>query len=176
VRIFEVHMLRRTFVQSALALAALPVAASDRLPIAMAVEFNMLPQNIPVLDRFQMAKDAGFERIECPTTPNQADAEAIKAASDKAALPIHSVMNSDHWKYPFSSPDPAIVEKSLDGARTSIRNAHLWRAETVLLVPAVVNAQTTYREAYQRSQPALRKLLPLAEELKVTLALEEVWN
>ena len=175
-RIFEVRMLRRTFVQSALAMAALPVGASERLPIAMAVEYNMLPANIPIPDRFQMAKDAGFERIECPTTPNQADAEAMKAASEKAGLPIHGVMNSDHWKYPFSSPDPAIVEKSLDGARTSIRNAHFWGAETVLLVPAVVNAETTYREAYQRSQPAIRKLLPLAEELNITLAIEEVWN
>ncbi len=162
--------------QSALAMAALPAVASDRLPIAMAVEYNMLPENIPIPDRFQMAKDAGFERIECPTTPNQADAEAMKAASEKFGLPIHSVMNSDHWKYPFSSPDPAIVEKSLEGARTSIRNAHFWGARTVLLVPAVVNAQTTYREAYERSQPAIRKLLPLAEELNVTLAIEEVWN
>jgi len=136
----------------------------------------MLPENTSILDRFRMAKDAGFERIECPTTPNAADAEAIKTASEKVGLPIHSVMNSDHWKYPFSSPDPAVVEKSLDGARTSIRNAHFWGADTVLLVPAVVNAQTTYREAYQRSQPAIRKLLPLAEELNVTLAIEEVWN
>jgi L-ribulose-5-phosphate 3-epimerase len=169
-------MLRRTFVQSALALAALPAIASDRLPIAMAVEYSMLPSNVPILDRFKIAKAAGFERIECPTTPSQADAETMKAASEQVKLPIHSVMNTDHWKYPFSSPDPAVVEKSLEGARVSIRNAHLWGAETVLLVPAVVNAQTTYREAYQRSQPAIKKLLPLAEELNVTLALEEVWN
>ena len=47
---------------------------------------------------------------------------------------------------------------------------------TVLLVPAVVNPQTTYKEAYERSQMAIRKLIPLAEELNVTLALEEVWN
>lgn len=169
-------MLRRTFVQSALAMAALPAAASERLPIAMAVEYNMLPENVSILDRFQMGKDAGFERIECPTTRSEADAQAMKAASEKVGLPIHSVMNSDHWKYPFSSPDPAVVEKSLDGARVSIRNAHLWGAETVLLVPAVVNAQTTYREAYERSQSAIKKLLPLAEELNVTLAVEEVWN
>lgn len=169
-------MLRRTFVQSALALAALPAAASERLPIAMAVEYNMLPLTASIPERFQMAKDAGFERIECPTTASEEAAEAMKAASVKVGLPIHSVMNMDHWKYPFSSPDPAVVERSLEGARTSIRNAHLWGAETVLLVPAVVNAQTTYREAYMRSQPAIRKLLPLAEELNVTLALEEVWN
>lgn len=175
----NLKMLRRTFLQSAGALAALPLArahAASRLPIKMAVEYNMLPAALSIADKFQMAKDAGFERIECPTTRDQADAEAMKAASEKSSLPIHSVMNSDHWKYPFSSADPQVVEKSLDGARVSIRNAHLWGAETVLLVPAVVNPQTTYKEAYERSQPAIKKLIPLAEELNVTLALEEVWN
>jgi hexulose-6-phosphate isomerase len=150
--------------------------AKIRLPIAMAVEYNMLPTTISIMERFQLAKDCGFERIECPTTPDQGDAEKMKAAAEKFGLPIHSVMNMDHWQYPFSSADPAVVEKSLEGARVSIRNAHLWGASTVLLVPAVVNAQTTYKEAYERSQPAIRKLIPLAEELNVTLALEEVWN
>ena len=142
----------------------------------MAVEYNMLPTKISIMERFQLAKDCGFERIECPTTRDQGDAEKMKAASEKTGLPIHSVMNMDHWQYPFSSADPAVVEKSLDGARVSIRNAHLWGATTVLLVPAVVNAQTTYKEAYERSQVAIRKLIPLADELNITLALEEVWN
>jgi hexulose-6-phosphate isomerase len=151
-------------------------SGGTRLPIAMAVEYSMLPSKLSIWEKFQLGKDCGFERIECPTTPDQAEAEAMKAASEKVGLPIHSVMNSDHWKFPFSSADSAVVEKSLDGARTSIRNAHLWGATTVLLVPAVVNAQTTYKEAYERSQPAIKKLIPLAEELNVTLALEEVWN
>lgn len=151
-------------------------AGNTRLPIRMAVEFNMLPEKLSILDRFRLAKDCGFEQIECPTTPEQAAAEAVKAASDKTSLPIHSVMNMDHWKYPFTSSDPAVVEKSLAGARTSIRNAHLWGASTVLLVPGVVNPATGYRDAYTRSQTAIRRLIPLAEELNVTLALEEVWN
>jgi hexulose-6-phosphate isomerase len=172
-------MLRRTFLQSSIALAgvsSLRADSSARLPIAMAVEYNMLPAKFSILERFQIAKDAGFERLECPTTPDQSDAETMKASAEKTGLVIHSVMNADHWKYPFSSADPQVVEKSLDGARVSIRNAHLWGAETVLLVPAVVNAQTSYKDAYLRSQPAIRKLIPLAEELNVTLALEEVWN
>lgn len=142
----------------------------------MAVEYSMLPARLSTLDRFQLAKDSGFERIECPTTPGEAQAEEIKSASEKTRLPIHSVMNMDHWKYPFSSADQAVVGKSLAGARTSIRNAHLWGAETVLLVPGVVNPQTSYRDAYTRSQAAIRQLIPLAEELKVILAIEEVWN
>ena len=122
----------------------------------------MLPQTASIPERFQIAKDAGFERIECPTTRDQGEAEAMKAAAEKAGIKIHSVMNMDHWKYPLSSPDPAVVEKSLEGARVSIRNAHLWGADTVLIVPAVVDASTSYRDAYTRSQQSIRKLLPLA--------------
>jgi L-ribulose-5-phosphate 3-epimerase len=172
-------MHRRRFLQTAAALTVMSrvrAYAGTRLPIRMAVEYNMLPEKMSIMERFQLAKDCGFERIECPTTRDQGDAETMKAASDKLGLPIHSVMNMDHWEYPFSSADPAVVEKSLEGARVSIKNAHLWGASTVLLVPAVVNAKTTYKEAYERSQVAIRKLIPLADELNVTLALEEVWN
>jgi hexulose-6-phosphate isomerase len=172
-------MHRRRFLQTAAALTVMSrvrAYAGTRLPIRMAVEYNMLPEKMSIMERFQLAKDCGFERIECPTTRDQGDAETMKAASDKLGLPIHSVMNMDHWEYPFSSADPAVVEKSLEGARVSLKNAHLWGASTVLLVPAVVNAKTTYKEAYERSQVAIRKLIPLADELNVTLALEEVWN
>ncbi len=172
-------MTRRSFLQNAaltIMSSSLPAQSKSRLPIRMAVEYSMLPENLSIAQRFQLAKDCGYEQIECPTETDQATAEAMKSASEKSGLPIHSVMNMDHWKYPFTSSDPAVVEKSLEGARTSIRNAHLWGASTVLLVPGVVNAQTSYKDAYVRSQAAVRKLIPLAEELNVTLALEEVWN
>jgi hexulose-6-phosphate isomerase len=172
-------MHRRRFLQTAAALTVMSTVrarARTASPIAMAVEYNMLPPKMSIMERFQLARDCGFERIECPTTRDQGDAEKMKAAAEKTGLPIHSVMNMDHWEYPFSSADPAVVERSLEGARVSMHNAHLWGASTVLLVPAVVNAQTTYKEAYERSQAAIRKLIPLADELNVTLALEEVWN
>ncbi len=155
---------------------AAAVAAPARLPIRKAVEFSMLPGKIPVLDRFQMARDAGFEAIECPTMPDAAAAEEALAASRKTQLPIHSVMNSEHWRSPLSSADPAVVEKSMEGMRTSLRNAKLWGADTVLLVPAVVNPETSYAQAWERSQRQIRKLIPLAEEAKVIIGIEEVWN
>src|SRR5438552_5781015 len=136
----------------------------------------MLPRSLAVLERFQLARDAGFEEIECPTTPEPSKAEEILAASRKAGLPIHSVMNQAHWGTPLSSADPAVVEKSMEGMRTSLQNAKLWGADTVLLVPAVVNPETTYAQAWQRSQRQIRKLIPLAAELKVIIGIEEVWN
>ena len=167
-------MRRRTF----LAAAAAPwiAAGSTRLPIRKAVEFSMLPTTLPVADRFQLARECGFEAIECPTTPDPSKAEEMLAASKAAKLPIHSVMNAEHWRSPLSSADAAVVEKSLEGMRTSLRNAKLWGADTVLLVPAVVNPETSYAQAWERSQREIRKLIPLAAELKVIIGIEEVWN
>jgi L-ribulose-5-phosphate 3-epimerase len=150
--------------------------APARLPIRKAVEFGMLPNAMGVLERFQLAKEVGFEEIECPTTPEQAKAEEMLAASKKVGLPIHSVMNQEHWRSPLSSPDPAVVEKSLEGMRASLRNAKLWGAGTVLLVPAVVTADVGYAAAWERSQREIRKLLPLAAETKVVIGIENVWN
>jgi hexulose-6-phosphate isomerase len=70
-----------------------------------------------------------------------------------------------------------VVSKSVAGMETSLRNAALWGAGAVLLVPAVVDATTSYRDAYTRSQRVIReRLLPMAQSLKVTIAVEEVWN
>src|SRR5271157_3023685 len=171
-----IRLTRRGFLTSVAAAPLAAAAASTRLPIRKAVEFSMLPASLGVAARFQLAREAGFEEIECPTTPDQSQAEEMLAASKSSGLRIHSVMNSEHWRSPLSSPDPAVVEKSMEGMRTSLRNAKLWGSDTVLLVPAVVNPETTYAQAWERSQRQIRKLIPLAEELKVIIGIEEVWN
>jgi L-ribulose-5-phosphate 3-epimerase len=170
---------RRQLITTAAAapfVAAAAAAAPTRLPIRKAVEFNMLPRTLSVADKFKLGKDCGFEAIELPTTPDPAKAEEMLKASKDAGLPIHSVMNSEHWRSPLSSADAAVVEKSMEGMRTSLHNAKLWGADTVLLVPAVVNPETSYAQAWERSQRQIKKLIPLAEETKVIIGIEEVWN
>ncbi len=156
--------------------SAPPAAAPAGAGLKKAVQIYMLPKDLSYADRFKLARDVGFEAVEAQTIEDQKEAEEIKKASEDAKIPIHSVMNMDHWEYPLSSGDPAVVQKSLDGMKTSLHNAKLWGADTVLLVPAVVNPQTSYQDAWTRSQKQIRTLLPLAEELKVVIAIEEVWN
>ena len=168
-------MHRRTFLQAIAAFGA-QAAVGSSLPIHRAVEFSMLPGDSTITDRMQLARDSGFEQVECPTTTDPNEAEEMRRAATRAGLKIHSVMNMDHWRYPLSSADTEVVQKSLEGARTSIRNAHLWGADTVLLVPGVVDAKNSYADVYSRSQASIRKLLPLAEQLRIVLAIEEVWN
>jgi hexulose-6-phosphate isomerase len=168
----------RTTIASCAALSApggRPAMAQEAR-LRKAVLITMLPKELSYLDRFRLAVEVGFEGLEAQTVADPRVADEIKEASAKARLPIHSVMNMDHWQYPLSSPDPEVVARSLKGMETSLRNARLWGADTVLLVPAVVNPQTTYRQAWERSQPQIRKLIPLAAELKIVIAVEEVWN
>jgi len=162
-----------------------PAASSDPwpaaavpgpLPIKKGVLLGMLPKELSYADRFKLARDVGFEAVQAYTTPKLSEAEEIKKAADAAGIKIDSVMNEGHWEWPLSSRDPEVVEKSLNAMRTSLHNAKLWGSYSVLLVPAVVNPQTRYRDAWTRSQEQIRKLVPLAEELKIVIALEEVWN
>jgi len=166
-------MNRRTF----LATSAAPLAAAaGALPIRKAVLLSMLPKSLSYADRFKLARNVGFEQIECPTIADEAEAEEIRSASAAAGLPVHSVMNMAHWKYPLSSADPAVVAESRKGMETSLRNARLWGAQTVLLVPAVVDPLTSYQDAWTRSVAEIKRMIPLAENLKVIIAVEEVWN
>ena len=142
-----------------------------------AVLVSMLPKELSILDRFKLAREVGFEATEVHTVTDQKQAEEMRAASDATGLKIHSVMNEAHWKFPLSSSDPQIVRQSVAGMETSLRNAALFKAGTVLLVPAVVDAKTSYADAWKRSQQVIRdQILPLAAELKVVVAIEEVWN
>jgi L-ribulose-5-phosphate 3-epimerase len=176
---------RRRFLQTATTapIAAALAAHVTSTPTAAAgtpkksVLITMLPKGRPYVERFQIGRDAGFVGVEMQTMADQAEAEQAREASVKTGLAIHSVMNSDHWRFPLSSADPEVVTKSVAGMETSLRNAKLWGAGTVLLVPAVVNADTSYADAWKRSQQVIReRILPLAAELRVVVAIEEVWN
>jgi L-ribulose-5-phosphate 3-epimerase len=157
--------------------SAAPAAKAAGGSPKKSVLFSMLPKELPVADRFKIAVDAGFVGVEMHTEPDKAQAEQAREAAAKTGLKIHSVMNADHWKYPLSSPDADVVTRSVAGMETSLRNAALWGADNVLLVPAVVDGTTSYADAWTRSQHVIKsRIVPLAQELKVRIAVEEVWN
>jgi hexulose-6-phosphate isomerase len=169
---------RRRFLSYAAALAAgPPLVRSQTSGISKAVLISMLPKELSYADRFRLAVDVGFRSMEAQTVDSLEEARQIKDAADQAGLRIHSVMNMAHWAYPLSSPNPADVTASLAGIAASLDQAKLWGADTVLLVPAVVRPDTTYEQAWERSQGVIReRVLPMAERANVTIAVEEVWN
>ncbi len=175
-------MNRRQFLSSSAAgLAALHAVEGANQPAApakmrKAACIGVLPKEISVLEKFEMAKRAGFEGIEPNTLYSRAEVDEYKQASEKTGIRIHSIMNSDHWKYPLTDSDPEVVKKCLDGIRVSLQNAHDLAADTVLLVPGIVTPGVRYADVYERSQKQIRDLLPFAKDLGVVIAIENVGN
>jgi hexulose-6-phosphate isomerase len=162
---------RRHFLGS-LAAASLATAATPR-KIRKAIMYETIKLNGSVLDKFTAVKAAGFEGVE--PMSHMSNAEVIDAFKSTGLSPA-SVCCSTHWKNPLSDPSPAVREVGLRGLEQALRDAKAYGATSVLLVPAVVDKDVSYADAYQRSQTEIRKALPMAHELGVKIACENVWN
>lgn len=154
------------------ALAAKPVA---RPLIKKSLKYGMVTEKISVLDKFKMLKDLGFDGVELDS-PNELDPKEVLEARDKTGLLIPGVVNSVHWKSPLSDADPKVRETCSKSMIKSLNDCKLYGGTTVLLVPGVVNAGTSYQDAYQRAQKEIIKLIPEAEKTGIKIALENVWN
>jgi len=175
---------RRSFFRAAgatLAAAYLPgagrsaAAADDRKsPWRKAFMLGGLSEGSP-LPVFQLLKEAGFEGVEL-ISPNKLEVKEVLAARDQTGLVIHGVSGSRHWRDTLADPDPNVVARGLEAIRQEFADCKAYGGTTVLVVPAVVNKKIRYREAYDRSQQNIRKLIPDAEKHGIKIAIEEVWN
>ncbi|MHC4205770.1 MAG: sugar phosphate isomerase/epimerase family protein [Planctomycetota bacterium] len=150
-------------------------AGNKNTKMRKALQFGMLPKNLSDADKFKLAKECGFEGIEGSPMSDLEAARRLGRLAREAGVPIHSIVYGG-WGAPFSDPDPKVIEKGLAGMETALRSAKALGADTVLLVPAIVNETVGYGDAYKRSQEHIRKLLPLAEKLEIVIAVENVWN
>ncbi len=124
-------------------------------------------------EKFMAAKQAGFEGIEPMSHLNR---EEVLAARDKTGLKIPSVCGAYHGRYPLSDPDPSVRRQGVAALRHTLEDASFYGADTVLLVPGRVNEQVYYDDCWNRSTAEIRKVIPLAEELNIFIAIENVWN
>ena len=172
---------RRRFLESTAGLAALaalrPLVSSAAGAPKSAIAISMLPRERSMLDRFRLALDAGFAGVEMRTVHDRADAEQVREAAERSGLHIHAVVNAGRQRCPLSSPDRDVVRQGVATMHASLRNARLWGADAVLIAPSAAGPDTSYRDAWTRSQHVIREqILPLARELDVVIAIEEVWD
>jgi L-ribulose-5-phosphate 3-epimerase len=174
---------RRSFLKSSI--AALSASSlkpftpslfqSKRPGMKKALMIDMVEGNAPLLEKFRLLKAVGFDGVEMDS-PGKFDVREVLKARDATGLEIPGVVDSVHWKQTLSDPDPAVRARGLQGLKTALQECKLYGGSSVLLVPAVVNREVSYQDAYLRSQAEIRKALPLAEELGVKIAVENVWN
>jgi hexulose-6-phosphate isomerase len=169
---------RRSFLRTSgafAAAAALPVVSQAAGERTWRRAFMLGTSQGPILPDFEMLREAGFQGVEL-ISPNRLDRDEVLRARDKTGLVIHGVSGSRHWQDTLSDPDPAVVERGLAAIRKEFEDCKAYGGTTVLVVPAVVKKDVSYRDAYTRSQANIRKLLPDAERFGIKIAIEEVWN
>lgn len=178
-------MNRRDFIKTNVAAAAAVGLGSSELfagtPEAAAplvkksLKWGMVKEDLSILDKFKLLKDIGFDGVELDS-PNDLPMKEILDARDKTGLELPGTVNSAHWKSPLSDPNPATRKVCSDAMKQALRDTKKYGGTTVLLVPGVVNATTSYQEAWDRSIEEVKKIIPVAEETGVRIAFENVWN
>ncbi|MBI5689368.1 MAG: sugar phosphate isomerase/epimerase [Verrucomicrobia bacterium] len=176
---------RRTFLHSTATVAALAVAgraatggAKPSRALKKGYMYGAGPKRdaktgLSMKDNFLALKAAGFAGVEVNSAMDQ---QEVLAARDAAGLQIPSVVISTHWTHPITSPNPTMRETGLNGLLHGLRDAKAYGASSVLFVPGVVNKDISYADAHARAFAEIKKAVPLAEELGVAIAIENVWN
>jgi hexulose-6-phosphate isomerase len=140
-----------------------------------AVKYGMVQTKGSHREKLELVKKCGFLGVEIDS-PGTGHLDDLVAASKETGIAVHGVIDSVHWRDTLSSPDEAVRAKGLAALKGALQDAKTVGADTVLLVPGVVNKEVTYEQCYERSQAEVRKALPLAEKLGVKIAIEVVWN
>jgi L-ribulose-5-phosphate 3-epimerase len=176
---------RRSFVKAAgVTLAAAGVlssgapllAANSKKTMKKAVKWGMIQTDGSVLDKFKLLKELGYDGVELDA-PSSLDKDEVLKARDETGLPIHGVVDSVHWDATLSHPDAEVRARGVKALEQALRDSKTYGGTTVLLVPGkVVRGSVSYADVYKRSQEEVRKALPLAEELNIKIAIENVWN
>ncbi|WP_134682609.1 sugar phosphate isomerase/epimerase family protein [Brevibacillus migulae] len=144
------------------------------------------PDATPLETLFAHSQKAGFDAVELNLYQPGAvgltletslhEAEDIAKLAESFNLQLRSLSTGLLWQAPLSSPDESVREKGRAIVEKQIELANAIGADTVLVVPGVVDAQTSYEQCYEHSQRELRKLIPVAEKHGIQIGIENVWN
>lgn len=150
-------------------------AAEDGLKGRMLKTLKIGMVNVPgsLTDKFRAVKQAGFDGVEM-NAPGM-DVEETRKAIAESGLPVDGTVNSDHWQVRHTDPDPAVRAKALESLKSALRATHAVGGHTVLLVNGH-GKDGSAEEIWKRSMDNVAQAIPLAAELGVHIAIENVWN
>ncbi|MBK1875845.1 sugar phosphate isomerase/epimerase family protein [Pelagicoccus mobilis] len=141
--------------------------------------------------KMQLAKDAGFEGIELdisdegPISLNTSSDEhrQIREIAENVGICISGMATGLYWGNNPASASAETRDKAKQVLLKQINAAADLGVDAVLVVPGSVGAdfipgceEIPYDLAWQRASEFVRDALPLAEELGVTIGIENVWN
>jgi hexulose-6-phosphate isomerase len=124
--------------------------------IQKAVKYHMIRMDIPVLEKFKLLKELGYDGVE-PRVRDEPDVKTFNKAQEKTGIQVHGVVNSNN-------PD---INSAVDLARSL-------GGDSVLVVAGQVSRDRPYDKNYREWQQIIGKALPYAEKHDVRILIENV--
>ena len=150
-----------------------------------------LEGTLPIHEAMEQASQLGFDAIELGIASQgvlthqttQAECEAICTMANKNGLEISGVASGESWGSSPTSSDVKVRETIQDFTKKALQITQWLGTDAYLYVPGAVDVfflpeaeVVPYDVCYERAAEAISKLLPTAEKLGVSIAVENVWN
>jgi hexulose-6-phosphate isomerase len=154
--------------------SALADGPAKKPRLRKAIMYATIGHKGSVLEKFRAVKAAGFEGVEPMSHMNQ---EEVLKALEETGLKPASVCCSTHWNKLLSDPNDRVRQEGVEGLIQALKDAKRYGATSVLLVPGrVIKDKVGYEDCFKRSVLEIKKAVPVAQELGVKIAVENVWN
>ncbi len=143
-------------------------------------------------ESFALAADAGFDGVEVALdedageitlTSTEKELLEVKRQAKESGIELYSVASGLYWNYFLNDADETIRTKAQDIVRKQLETAAILGCDSILVIPGCVNAEFAapgkvmdYETCYNRSLESIMKVKKYAEEYKVNIGLENVWN
>ena len=145
----------------------------------------------PLKGAMQEAKDKGFEGIELclaltgeltPRTTKRQCQQILKDA-DAVGIQVASLASGIYWDVSLTDNKASVRKRARAITEAYLQRAAWLGVDAVLVVPGAVDIffkpdapVIPYETVWARSQEQLKALARTAKKLKVTIAVENVWN
>ncbi|MBR4654578.1 MAG: sugar phosphate isomerase/epimerase [Kiritimatiellae bacterium] len=113
----------------------------------------------------------------------EAEARELADYAKGKSVGLRTLASGAGWGKWLCADDPAERAEAIGFMKKYMQLAKWLGAETVLTVPGATrvawdasHAEVSYKSAWQNATASIRELEPVAEELGVNIALENVWN
>ncbi|RKY03275.1 sugar phosphate isomerase/epimerase, partial [Candidatus Poribacteria bacterium] len=146
----------------------------------IAISQLVLPRDKSLDEHLQLAKSAGYEGIELSFRREELNLDMkeseLQAIRDKCLEYGVVPCSACGVSAPLTSPNRDEREKGKENVVKLLRCAKALGIDAVLVVPGAVTESVPYDAAYENCLRSLMELAPIAEEIGVAIAVENVWN
>ena len=150
-----------------------------------------LEGTLPVTSAIEQASQLGFDAIELGIASQgvlthqatKAECETILDVAHKKGLEISGVASGESWTNSPTATDVKVRETILDFTKKALQVTQWLGTDAYLIVPGAVDVffmpeaeVIPYDVCYKRAKEGISRLIPTAEDLGVSIAIENVWN